>query len=419
MKEIGKSQHTKVQKLYIAYAIFLVISAVISYTLYTAYQNVEPLPATQNAQQKRVQEPPKPEIIELEGRYLFNGTIVVSRAVEDQAVDANGNRDYSQPFSKLYTFQPELYDAQYADFECPITDQLVTLQQSIQTLVFNCPKEFLAPMTDYITLINLANNHTGDRGGQAGLNETRRNIEAYEDKGVQHFGHYDPAITEDICEVIALPMRVQKDDGSEVPQTMPIAFCAWHFFNYGSRQPTEAELDEARKYSAIMPVFAFVEMGAEYQAVASDSQRQTARAIIDAGAEFVFANNPHWVQDSEVYNGKLIVYSLGNFIFDQIEPETRRGVSIDATVTIPYTDNVQAWLDLARTCDPVRYKDTCLEEAQAAGLDKVGTQFIYDPVANINGFRDITRKADEATQKAVEERLLWSETLEQLNQQPE
>jgi poly-gamma-glutamate synthesis protein (capsule biosynthesis protein) len=47
------------------------------------------------------------------------------------------------------------------------------------------------------------------------------------------------------------------------------------------------------------------------------SQRQTtlAHRLIDMGADVVLGHHPHVVQGFEIYKGKLIAYSLGNFVF--------------------------------------------------------------------------------------------------------
>ena len=352
-----------------------------------------------------VQPEQKPTYTSLEGRYLFNGTIVMARAVEKYA---NGN--YAQPFSQLYTLQPEKYDAWAADFECPITNNVVPYQTQIDKLVFNCRPEWLPELTKYVQLYNLANNHTGDQGFPEGLNETRGHLEK---AGVQYFGSYDPTVTSDICEVIALPIRLLKTDEQQEKGTLPVAFCAWHYFNFG-RGPTAQELAVVSDYAANMPVFAFVEMGNEYQASASPAQRSIAKSIIDQGADFVMANNPHWVQDSEVYKGKLIVYSLGNFIFDQIDAETQRGVSFDTTIRTDYNDNTAAWVKLGAVCKT--YKDDCLQKAKQQTLKKVSLKYSYAPVASQGGAGKITRKATDAVQKAVEERLNWAVVSKQLGQ---
>lgn len=66
--------------------------------------------------------------------------------------------------------------------------------------------------------------------------------------------------------------------------------------------------------------------GAEYQKQPTEEQKKLAHQIIDAGAKIILGHHPHVTQPSEKYNGGLIFYSLGNFIFDQPwSEETKKG----------------------------------------------------------------------------------------------
>jgi len=55
----------------------------------------------------------------------------------------------------------------------------------------------------------------------------------------------------------------------------------------------------------------------EYVDEPSGVTEQRLKSAIDAGAVLAIAHHPHVAQGFEVYNGKLIAYSMGNFIFDQ------------------------------------------------------------------------------------------------------
>lgn len=61
--------------------------------------------------------------------------------------------------------------------------------------------------------------------------------------------------------------------------------------------------------------------GWEHERRASARQRQLARLMIDAGADAVVGGHPHVTQDIEHYQGKPIIYSLGNFVFDGFTDE--------------------------------------------------------------------------------------------------
>jgi hypothetical protein len=61
--------------------------------------------------------------------------------------------------------------------------------------------------------------------------------------------------------------------------------------------------------------------------IADDDPVEIAHLAVDAGADLVLGNHPHWVQGVEVYAGKLIAYAHGNFILDQMwSYETTIGV---------------------------------------------------------------------------------------------
>ena len=62
-------------------------------------------------------------------------------------------------------------------------------------------------------------------------------------------------------------------------------------------------------------VIVYYHWGIERQYQANEDQRSLAKFTIDAGADAVIGSHPHVVQGTETYNGKPIVYSLGNFCF--------------------------------------------------------------------------------------------------------
>ncbi len=55
--------------------------------------------------------------------------------------------------------------------------------------------------------------------------------------------------------------------------------------------------------------------GVEYYNNPEPYQKDYARRMIDAGADFIVGAHPHQLQGIEQYNGKYIVYSVGNFAF--------------------------------------------------------------------------------------------------------
>lgn len=62
-------------------------------------------------------------------------------------------------------------------------------------------------------------------------------------------------------------------------------------------------------------VIASCHWGIEGDHYANDYQKDMAHQIIDWGADLVIGTHPHVLQGVELYNGKVICYSLGNFCF--------------------------------------------------------------------------------------------------------
>lgn len=87
-------------------------------------------------------------------------------------------------------------------------------------------------------------------------------------------------------------------------------------------------------------VFVMIHWGTEHTDVLTDYQRPMAHAMIDAGADCIIGSHPHVVQGLERYNGKMIFYSLGNFIFNQnIERTFAVGVKYESLSGNDYKNN--------------------------------------------------------------------------------
>ena len=69
-----------------------------------------------------------------------------------------------------------------------------------------------------------------------------------------------------------------------------------------------------------------IHWGTEYELQTTSAQVVIAHNLIDSGADVIFGHHPHVVEPIEVYKGKAIFYSLGNFVFDQDFGETTVGL---------------------------------------------------------------------------------------------
>lgn len=346
--------------------------------------------------------------VALESRWFIGGDVYWGRRMHDWSQESKHKEAY--PFARLAEFQRQNYDAWVANLECPAVPSVKQPVGYDPGLTgFNCDTQYIPEAAKWFDVFSLANNHTQNQNREAGLNETRIILENNE---IQHFGNFNPHIKRDVCEVVAIPARTMLN-GKQEAIRLPVAFCGYHGVYYTI---TDESIAVMQQYSKYMPVIAFPHMGQEYQAVADDVRRGLYRKMIDNGADAVIGNHPHWVQPTEAYRGKLIVYSLGNFIFDQqFNEEVTRSAAIGVTLRVPQgtsnSGSVAEWAQLGPRC--VAFQDDCLAEAANLGLSRLPFTLDYH-VVGVDTSDKITKRANMRAYEAILRRLNWSETINSL-----
>jgi poly-gamma-glutamate synthesis protein (capsule biosynthesis protein) len=72
--------------------------------------------------------------------------------------------------------------------------------------------------------------------------------------------------------------------------------------------------------------------GVEQAYDCNSAQISMAHRFVDAGADMVLSHHPHVMQAVEFYKGKLIAYSLGNFLFPYKTVEGRKSMILRAEI---------------------------------------------------------------------------------------
>ncbi len=85
-------------------------------------------------------------------------------------------------------------------------------------------------------------------------------------------------------------------------------------------------------------VVVYVHWGLEKNEFPKEYQRNLAKQYIDAGVDLIVGSHPHVLQGIEYYNGKPIVYSLGNFMF---YPSINRNAVLKVTLNEQGEANVR------------------------------------------------------------------------------
>ena len=139
---------------------------------------------------------------------------------------------------------------------------------------------------------NLANNHSHDYGDQS-YEDTIQYLEA---AGITTFG-YDRTAVMDVKGIkVGLIGIYELKDG------------------LGRQQQVIDTIQEVKDQGAQVIIVSF-HWGTEKSNIPDDIQKTLAHLAVDQGADLVVGHHPHVLQGIEKYQGKNIVYSLGNFCF--------------------------------------------------------------------------------------------------------
>src|SRR5215471_7916048 len=154
-------------------------------------------------------------------------------------------------------------------------------------------------------VMGLANNHAMDFGAEG--RESSRQV--LDNQGIAHSG--------EVGDIARLRVKGRK--------IAVLAFATYpNAYNFLDQDDALAQIRKAREESDFVIVsFHGGAEGAKHQHVAPGDEtflgedrgdlRKFTHAAVDAGAQLVLGSGPHVVRAMEIYNGKLIAYSLGNF----------------------------------------------------------------------------------------------------------
>lgn len=111
-----------------------------------------------------------------------------------------------------------------------------------------------------------------------------------------------------------------------------------HYAYKPSRDDLLKEISKGKENCDILIVT--LHWGEEFVSVPSQEQITLAHQMIDTGCDVILGSHPHVLQGVEIYKGKTIAYSLGNFVFSMPLEESR--MSIILTLLFD-TDNSQSY----------------------------------------------------------------------------
>lgn len=238
------------------------------------------------------------------------GDIMLARTLGDQIISDGP----SVPFAHTSTFLSSA-DISLGNLECSISERGIAEDK---TYTFRAPllaAESLA--SGGFDLLTLANNHVLDYG----LDAFTDTIDLLTDKGIDIVGAGMN------IEEARSPIIFDRND-------LRLAFLAyldiprWNYdyltwiakadrpgVSWGYLSNITEDVQAASQVADV--VIVLMHFGTEGEDQPSFQQVLSAHTAIDAGANLVIGSHTHLLQPIEEYNEGLIVYNLGNFVFDE------------------------------------------------------------------------------------------------------
>lgn len=253
----------------------------------------------------------------------------------DCTLGTDENFDYSTSLNAYYESNGSAYFFQnvrsiFEQDDLTIVNMEGTLTTSAtredKLYAFKADPSYVSILTDgSVEAANLANNHSQDYGQQS-LEDTKT---ALDGAGITHFGYDETAVIDVKGVKVGLVGIYELYDHMERAQQL------------------KDNIAKVKEEGAQLVIVSF-HWGNEKETVPDSNQTQLGHMAIDAGADLVVGHHPHVLQGIEKYNGKYIVYSLGNFcfggnsapsdmdtmIFQQTFTITSEGVQTDDNINI-------------------------------------------------------------------------------------
>ncbi len=178
---------------------------------------------------------------------------------------------------------------------------------------FNSPQEFGDAMIDAgFNIVNLATNHTLDRGEQAVINSANY----WKTKDVLTAGSY--ASFEEASKInikekngikYALLSYTYGTNGISVPSGKE------YLVNLYSDEQAKRDIEAVRDDVDLLLVS--MHWGTEYRTEPTDEQKRQAEYLASLGADIIIGTHPHVIEPITYIDDTLVIYSLGNFISAQ------------------------------------------------------------------------------------------------------
>lgn len=183
-------------------------------------------------------------------------------------------------------------DMTLVNFEGTLTTAPINPDKKENSFLFSAPPSYVQILTSgNIEAVSLENNHVMDHGA-AGYLETQQTLK---NAGIVYSGGGETGVYE--------------------VKGVKIAMLSYQTFDQYPALFEQVPKDVAAAKAQYPIVIVSFHWGNELDYKPNDNQQKLGKMAIDAGADLIIGHHSHRINPVEVYKGKYICYSLGNFSF--------------------------------------------------------------------------------------------------------
>ena len=171
-----------------------------------------------------------------------------------------------------------------------------------------------------VDMVTLANNHVYDYGGEAFIDT----LNTFKEHGLPYIGAgINSAEAQGAYYLISNGYKISFLNASRAEKYVMTPGAGEDspgiFRCYDPSILVQRIREEKEKSDYVVVI---LHWGREDSHMLEDVQKETGKLYIDSGADLVVGHHAHILQGMELYNGKLIAYNLGDFIFCGLTQET-------------------------------------------------------------------------------------------------
>ena len=292
------------------------------------YLNNEKKDTTKSEPKKTVKKEEK-KAVDYEAKIFMVGDALIHWGVYNDALQSDGSYDFKPQLEYIKPIASK-YDLAYYNQETVLGGTELGVSSYPR---FNTPQEEGDAFVDAgFNMVSLATNHTMDKGEAGVLNSV-----AYWKK------HPDVAVSGQWSSAEERTASVAKVYEKNNIKYAFISYTRWtngletpvgkeYLNNVYSPEKAKADIESVR--DKVDFVIVAMHWGTEYSLRTDSKQDEIAAYLSNLGVDLIIGAHPHVVQTVEYINDNktFVVYSLGNFISDQLKVENYVGLAMEVTL---------------------------------------------------------------------------------------